>query len=130
MRQFECLPADGNRGTLLQGGHEMEQETPSIGELRAAIESGRVRWRSHALERLLARNLTRSEVFAAVGAGTVIARYADDRPFPSVLVAANDPGSLHVVMAFDRTTGYAYVITAYRPDSEHFEEDGKTRRST
>ncbi|MFW5777316.1 MAG: DUF4258 domain-containing protein [Spirochaetota bacterium] len=107
----------------------MEQHGPSIEELRATVQSGTIRWRSHALERLLSRGITRSGVFDAVNTGRIIERYTDDKPFPSVLVAAGDPTSLHVVMALDRTTGLAYVISAYRPDSNHFEDDGITRRS-
>ncbi len=37
---------------------------------------------------------------------------------------------LHVVAAVDVEAGIGYVITAYRPDLEHFEADYKTRRRT
>ena len=34
----------------------------------------------------------------------------------------------HAVPALDETNEWAYVITVYEPDLEHFEADYKTRR--
>jgi hypothetical protein len=34
----------------------------------------------------------------------------------------------HVVAAFDSLSEYCFVITAYKPDLEHFEPNYKTRR--
>jgi len=33
-----------------------------------------------------------------------------------------------VLVALDEASGYAYVITAYEPDLEHFEPDFRMRR--
>jgi len=36
---------------------------------------------------------------------------------------------LHVVAAFDGINACCYVMTAYRPDLEHFENDLKTMKA-
>ena len=33
-----------------------------------------------------------------------------------------------MVAAYDEVNHYSYIITAYKPDLDHFEEDLKTRR--
>jgi hypothetical protein len=98
--------------------------------LKKAIENGRVEWQLHALRRLLVRGISRADVFAVLRSGEQIEDYPDDRPFPSALFLgwmASEP--LHVVAAFDSASQWAYIITAYRPDLEHFAPDFKTRRN-
>jgi hypothetical protein len=62
--------------------------------------------------------------------GERIEDYPDDTPYPSALFlefVASKP--LHVVAAFDEVNQLAYVITAYEPSLEVFENDYKTRRN-
>ncbi len=61
--------------------------------------------------------------------GEVIEEYGSDKPFPSCLIAQVKGTPLHVVAAIDADAGVGYIITAYRPDLDHFEPDFKTRRS-
>ena len=97
--------------------------------LRQAVRSGMLLWRTHALEQLLTRGIGTHEVREALLTGELIEDYADDRPFPSALIAALSEGHpLHVVVAFDSASGYAHVVTAYRPDTEYFQSDLRTRR--
>jgi len=86
---------------------------------------------SHALERMMERGIRRQQVKQVLMQGEVIASYQDDHPFPSLLLDGRMEGDvLHVVVAFDEAESYCYVITAYRPDLEHFEDDLKTRRKS
>jgi len=49
--------------------------------------------------------------------------------FPSLLMDGRlGDDILHVVVAFDEVESHCYIITAYKPDMEHFENDLKTRR--
>jgi hypothetical protein len=99
--------------------------------LKRAIETGRVEWQRHALERVLERGISRKDVFSALIAGEEIEDYPDDKPVPSALFlhwAANQP--LHVVAALDSASEFAFIITVYKPDLDHFEPDFKTRRKT
>ena len=103
-----------------------------LNNIQAACAESRVQWRSHALERMMERGISRQQVKQVVMQGEVIASYQDDTPFPSMLMMDGRPGDevLHVVVAFDAAKSYCYVITAYRPDLEHFESDFKTRRKS
>jgi hypothetical protein len=98
-------------------------------KIRAACAEGRVQWRNHALERMMERGISRQQVKKILMEGDVIASYQDDSPYPSLLLDGRSGREvLHVVVAFDEAESYCYVITAYRPDREHFENDLKTRR--
>lgn len=61
--------------------------------------------------------------------GERIKDYPEDGPYPSALFFGWAEGKpLHTVVALDETNEWAYVITAYEPDLEHFEADYRTRR--
>jgi hypothetical protein len=49
-------------------------------------------------------------------------------PFPSVLIADITDDPVHVVVGYDESRKEAHIVTAYRPDFDHFEPDYKTRR--
>ncbi len=107
----------------------MEKEI-DIRILQACIETGQIQWRQHALERLLERGITRLEVTSAIQNGELIEIYSKDKPLPSCLIhSTSDNGKpLHVVMAVDLDVSICHIITVYRPDHAHFENDLKTRR--
>lgn len=97
--------------------------------LAEAIRAGRVEWQRHAFERMVERGIARAEVQAALLHGDLIEDYPDDRPFPSALFfRMSDRTPVHVVTAWDAHSRTVFVITAYRPDADHFEADWKTRR--
>jgi Domain of unknown function (DUF4258) len=96
--------------------------------LRGAAAQGRIQWHQHALERILERGISRAEVVSAIMNGEVIEIYPADRPYPSCLMLYVETVPLHVVVAVDRDARICHVITAYRPDLEHFEPDFRTRR--
>lgn len=86
-------------------------------------------WQKHALQRMLERSILRSEVKDAIKKGIIIERYEEDTPYPSLLIASlkvNKP--LHVVIAFNENKQELYVVTAYKPDTQHFEKDLMTRK--
>ncbi len=61
--------------------------------------------------------------------GEIIEEYSEDSPYPSALFLGwvkSEP--LHVVAALDAEDSYCFIITAYKPDLEHFEPDFRTRR--
>ena len=88
-----------------------------------------ISWQKHSLQRMLERNISRSEVKEALLKGIVIEDYLNDTPFPSVLVAyINDVKPLHIVVAYDEASMQSYIITAYIPDEKHFETDLMTRK--
>ena len=96
--------------------------------LRSATARGRIHWHQHALERFLERGISRAEVVTAIMNGEVIEVYPTDRPNPSCLILHVESDPVHVVAAADSAARICHIITAYRPDLEHFEQDLRTRR--
>ena len=96
-----------------------------------AIRHDRVRITDHADEESHADRLSLDEVFASVLNGEVIEDYPDDRPYPSCLVFGRTPNSepVHSVWAYNDETGWAVLITVYRPDPERW-LDWRRRRPT
>lgn len=79
---------------------------------------------------MLERSISRSEVKSVILEGEVIEKYPGDSPYPSVLVFNTIGGRpLHSVVSYNREENTAYVITAYEPSLNVFEDDFKTRRT-
>ena len=93
-----------------------------------ALEVGTIEWRRHALERMLERDISRSEVKMTLKNGEIIENYETDVPFESALFFYVDSKPIHVVASLDEATDTIYIITAYVPNTIHFNEDLKTRR--
>jgi len=93
------------------------------------ISYGNIHWQKHALQRLMERNISRADVKKTILNGIIIESYVDDRPYPSVLIAdIGEKKALHVVLAINVEDEICYIITAYIPDENYFEEDLMTRR--
>ncbi|WP_404414707.1 DUF4258 domain-containing protein [Marinospirillum sp.] len=93
-----------------------------------ALDAKRIEWKKHALTRMLERGISRAEVLQTLQEGVIIESYPEDYPFPSHLVCKVTDHPLHVVFAWNDSEQICYLITAYRPDREHFESDFITRR--
>jgi hypothetical protein len=98
-------------------------------KLKKAIKHGNIEWQRHALERMFERGMSRETVMEVLLSGEVIEDYPDDKPFPSALILGRiGEKTFHVVAALDSASEWCFVITAYKPDLDHFEADYKTRR--
>ncbi len=94
-----------------------------------ALKNGYIEWQKHALEQMMERGISREAVKEVLRNGEIVEDYPNDTPYPSGLFLGLIKGEpLHVVAAFDSLTGWCFIITAYKPDLEHFESDYKTRR--
>lgn len=82
----------------------------------------------HATKRLEQRGIALKDVISCIETGDIIEQYPDDYPHPSCLIlgTTGDDSSLHVVIG--STTEALFLITAYFPDPEKWEEDSKTRK--
>jgi hypothetical protein len=99
-----------------------------IADIRESVRNNNIVWYRHALERMLTRGISRVEVRQVILNGEVIEDYPDDYPLPSCLIFHNDIRPLHVVVSYDEINQTVYIITAYLPDSKHFETDFRTRK--
>jgi len=101
----------------------------NIEALREAVKEGRFEWRMHALQKILERGISLTDVKNTLVAGEIIKEYPKDKPFPSCLVlgfTGQEP--LHVVTGLDKANQTVHIITAYRPGLNKFEKDFKTRK--
>lgn len=100
----------------------------NIEQIRALCGTDHVVWSAHCLKRLQQRSIRIADVEYAMANGEIIEDYPTDFPFPSCLVfgITRAGQTLHVVCAVGE--GSLFVITAYRPDLDHWEADLKTRK--
>ncbi|MHB1286761.1 MAG: DUF4258 domain-containing protein [Leptospirales bacterium] len=88
-----------------------------------------LRFSEHANERMLEREIASEDVLAVVGNGETIEDYPGDRPYPSRLLLAFLGGMpLHVVVSKDESTGTCFIITAYVPEPELWDQNFRKRR--
>ncbi len=73
-------------------------------------------FREHAVLRMVARRITRSEVNIVIAGHRIIAEYPTDKPFPSKLLLGSVQGRpLHILVAQDDNE-CCFIITVYQPD--------------
>jgi hypothetical protein len=92
------------------------------------MDCSQVIFSRHAVERLFQRGISPETISDLLLSGEVIARYPEDKPYPSVLLlgfAQLQP--VHAVVARDPASGACYLVTVYRPDPLLWGPDFKTR---
>ncbi len=93
------------------------------------MHCSRVIFSGHAVQRMFERHIDRDAVLDIVRDGETIAEYPDDQPFPSRLLLGFCAGRpIHVVVGFDRDSGDGYVITAYDPDGDLWDDQFRRRK--
>ena len=97
---------------------------PMIDEIKSLCQQGKVEWTSHVQQRILQRGISRQDVKEAIIHGKIIENYPEDYPFPSCLILGAN--CLHVVCGIG--VGTLWIITAYRPSEDKWEDDLKTRK--
>ena len=81
----------------------------------------------HSRKRFAERGITIDDIQFVIKTGSIIEQYLDDTPFPSCLILGRSGERiLHVVASIDDET--VYIITAYAPSPEKWENDWKTRK--
>lgn len=99
-----------------------------IEELQRLCSQRKIKWSAHGLERMQERDISRADVKKCIMSGEIIEDYPEDFPNPSCLIFGYTVNTeiIHVVVGKDKE--YVYIITAYYPNTEKFEQDLKTRR--
>lgn len=101
----------------------------NIGRLRKQIAAGRVRIEialPHALTEALKDGLTVAELRAAVYEGEMIEDYGERALFMSF--TAPDQIPYHIVLEYFPRDTVTTVVTAYIPDTDHWEPGWKQRK--
>lgn len=82
----------------------------------------------HARLRLYERNISIDDIISGINTGEIIKQYPDDKPLPSCLILGFSVKSqyIHIVVSCDAE--FIYLITAYFPSPDVWENDFKTRK--
>ena len=99
-----------------------------INQLRKLNFLEKIAVTEHAQQRLEERKIGLSDVMKVIAEGEIIKQYEEDKPLSSCLILGMSINNkyLHVVVSTDDE--YIYLITAYYPSLDQWEEDYKTRK--
>ena len=107
-------------------------------ELRHAFNSGvPIEYKAHCLKRMIERGISRRDIENCILNGEIIEDYPLDEnniseaSYPSCLILwidISENNVIHVVVGFNCRR--IIIISAYRPDTEHWEKDYRTRKET
>lgn len=89
-----------------------------INTLRELCNNRSIKWTSHITARLQERGIDPSDIKNCIATGKIIEQYPDDYPYPSCLVSGKSKSGafLHVVVGVGE--GFLWLVTAYYPDHE------------
>ncbi|MBE5806832.1 MAG: DUF4258 domain-containing protein [Clostridiales bacterium] len=83
----------------------------------------------HSRKRFAERGISIEDIHYVIMTGEIIEHYTDDKPFPSCLIMGySGERMLHIVTSIDDEL--IYIITAYAPNPQKWEADGKTRKES
>jgi len=84
---------------------------------------------NHVLAKMKERGIAYDDIESAVSCGEIITHYEDDKPFPSCLILGltSEGKPLHIVVSLDDNT--LWIITAYFPSRDIWENDNRTRKA-
>ena len=99
----------------------------SIEDFKKINEPTKMVITQHSRKRFVEREITIQDVCDTIKTGEIIEQYPEDYPFPSCLIFGKSKGRvIHVVASID--DGMIYIITAYNPSLDKWEQDFKTRK--
>ena len=106
----------------------MDRELLNIQNIRKCISKRKIIWTKHCLNRINQRNILIADIKNAINNGEIIEYYYDDYPYPSCLIIGKDikDNIIHIVCGM--SDNLVFIVTAYHPDCDEWEEDMKTRR--
>ena len=79
----------------------------------------------HVVKRCQERGISYDSLKNAIMTGEIIEQYPNDTPYPSCLILGGGP--LHIVAGIGQ--GMLWIITAYKPNPQKWENDWKTRKA-
>ena len=100
-----------------------------LGFIKSCIKRERIYWTYHVNMRLEGRFITREAIVSSVDTYEIIEEYPEDKYLPSCLIFAKYlKKAIHIQIALDLQNDTITIITAYKPNSDKWENDFKTRR--
>lgn len=99
-----------------------------IEDLRKLCENESIRWTLHILKRLMLRSISQDDVVQTILSGEIIEQYPEDYPYPSCLILGSTSAGEKIHVVCGRGKEDLWMITAYTPDPDEWEDDLKTRK--
>ncbi len=99
--------------------------------IRQKAREHRVKWTRHALNELAYEAASVYDVEGALGQAQIIEEYAHRHRFlPDCLVLAFlfDDQPMHCVIGINQPQDYILIVTVYRPRTEEWNDDWRTRK--
>lgn len=91
----------------------------------------RLVFRLHAIRRMFERSISEEDVRDIVENGKIIAKYEDDKPYPSRLMLGwRGIRPVHVVVASNQNENEDIIVTVYEPDAMMWDELFEKKRGT
>lgn len=102
-----------------------------IEDIKQALWRGLVHISDHADDEASQDALSLDEIYSSLYSAQIIEDYPTDRPYPSCLVMGYSSQSkpVHSVWAYNEQTGFAVLVTVYRPDPARWYDNYTERRS-
>ena len=82
----------------------------------------------HAFKRLRERSITINDILNGIRTGEIIEDYPGDYPYPSCLVLGFSVNNTHIHIVCGVGDNKLWIISAYNPTLEKWEDDYKTRK--
>jgi hypothetical protein len=83
---------------------------------------------AHSIERITERGLKYEDIISAINSGEIIEQYPEDFPNPSCLILGINCKNEYIHIVCGTDDEYLWIITAYYPDEDKWENDYKTRK--
>lgn len=103
-------------------------EQVNLQALQKLCVDRQILWRDHALQRMRERNIKRADIINCICTGEIIEHYPEDYPVPSCLVFGITVSNKYLHVVCSVYNNIACIISAYYPDTIHWESDFKTRK--
>lgn len=100
----------------------------TIEQLKSLAKLENIAVTEHARIRLYERNININDIINAINTGEIIKQYPDDKPLPSCLILGFSVNSCYIHVVVSCNTNFIYLITAYFPDPDIWENNFKTRK--
>ena len=100
----------------------------NIEELRTLCNNKAIKWTTHVSIRLQERNINPSDFKNCILTGEIIEQYPHDYPYPSCLVLGFSVNNEYLHAVAGVGNGILFVISAYFPTLDKWEDDYKTRK--
>ena len=108
----------------------MNQDKITVELIRElAAETSNIVMTSHTNRQCIERVIDSSDILEVLRNGEIIEDYPNDHPYPSCLMLSFPKTDKPIHICCGIGEGKIYIITAYYPTSEKWEEDMKTRKA-